>query len=147
MRLLYKHYCVLQEMQICSGESWELVLISDINCQLSKWINMQIGLLFNHICIWAQRVFCSESQIRLGLYRGNSMRDSAVTVSEGTPCSLEPMQLLFINSCRRSVCSCIQQRRLHTPCVSHLIHAFTNTHTPQIPVQKQHQNLKLYILL
>lgn len=107
--------------------SWELVLIIDIN-----WINMYIGLLFNHIWIWAQCVFWSESEVRLGLYRSNVMREPAGAVGEGTPRSLKPTQLLFINSCHRSVCSCVREHHSHMDtlphslCYTHIIHAFTN---------------------
>uniref|UniRef100_A0A671LF65 Dedicator of cytokinesis protein 1-like n=1 Tax=Sinocyclocheilus anshuiensis TaxID=1608454 RepID=A0A671LF65_9TELE len=41
--------------------------------------------------------------------------------TEGTPRSLEPTQLLFINSYRRSVCSCIQERGSHMHILTHTL--------------------------
>lgn len=123
-----KHCFVLQEMQIWS---WELVLIIDITCYLSKWINMYIGLLFNHIWIWAPCVFCSECEICLGLYRSNLMRESAGTVIDGTPRSLKPTQLLFINSCHHSVCSCIQEQHSHMLTLTHYTCIYKHTHTSE----------------
>lgn len=98
---------------------------------------MYIGLLFNDI--W---MFCSESEIRWGLYRSHLTRKSAVTVSEGTPRSLKPTQLLFINRCL-----CAPAYKSSTPMCTHL-HTpnacfYKHTHKPQ----RQHQSLKLLQLL
>lgn len=61
------------------------------------------------------------------------MRESAVTESEGTPRSLEPTQLLFINSCCRSVCSCVQERRSQFVFRTIFMHLQTRTsETPKL---------------